>query len=95
MTHNMTRGNRTTGTMTTMTTDTELTPEERKALDSQVLSALRHAETALQAVPAYLLRHGADSAVTDLLHRASHHLALACRRIQFDTYRDKKNKGKK
>lgn len=77
-----------------MTTDAELTPEERKALDRQALSALHHAETALQAVPAYLLRHGADSTVTDLLHLAAHHLDLACRRIRFDTYMDKKNNGK-
>lgn len=77
-----------------MTIDAEPSPEERKALDRQVLSALHHVETALQAVPAYLLRHGTDSAVTDLLHLAAHHLDLACRRIRFDTYTDKKNKGK-
>lgn len=77
-----------------MTIGAELTAEERKALDRQVLSALYLAETAIKAVPAHLLLHGADSAVMDLLNLAAHHLDLACRRIQFDTYMDKKNKGK-
>lgn len=78
-----------------MTIGAELTAEERKALDHQVLSALYLAETVLKAVPAHLLLlHGADSAVMDLLNLAAHHLDLACRRIQFDTYMDKKNKGK-
>ena len=77
-----------------MTIGAELTGEERKALDRQVLSALYLAETALKAVPAHLLLHGADSAVMDLLNLAAHHLDLACRMIQFDTYMDKKNKGK-